>query len=214
MPGRPTVCTPELTERIEHALLAGAPITVAVDQGPIAERTYHQWKARGDAALASIDTDGDPNPDDVPETERPYAHFAQTVGRAINTWIVSRISRVAQAGEPRRVSKTVSRQVLLNGEVRTLTTTETWEEYDWRADAWLLERRYPRLFGKATRLEVSGPDGEPIPLTIEALESRALLAVDELEARRQRMGQPDPIALPPASPTGQTGTTDAAGGQA
>jgi hypothetical protein len=35
---------------------------------------------------------------------------------------------------------------------------------DWRARAWLIERRHPRRWGRRKALELSGPDGEPIQL--------------------------------------------------
>lgn len=36
---------------------------------------------------------------------------------------------------------------------------------DWRAAAFMLERRYPKLFGKKTATELSGPGGGPVTTT-------------------------------------------------
>lgn len=35
-------------------------------------------------------------------------------------------------------------------------------ETDWKASAWMLEKRFPDEFGKPQRIEHSGPDGKPI----------------------------------------------------
>jgi hypothetical protein len=37
-------------------------------------------------------------------------------------------------------------------------------EGDWRAKAWILERRFPERWGRQTRHQVSGPDGQPVEL--------------------------------------------------
>lgn len=41
---------------------------------------------------------------------------------------------------------------------------------DWRAAAWMLERRFPNDFGKVTRL--AGPDGGPVQVEVQS-EARA-----------------------------------------
>lgn len=38
------------------------------------------------------------------------------------------------------------------------------QEGDWRARAWLLERRWPATWGKRSAHELSGPGGEPLEL--------------------------------------------------
>ena len=55
----------------------------------------------------------------------------------------------------------------VEGEQRHLKTIEEASETDWRASAWVLERRHPDDYGKQ-RLEVSGPEGGPVQVDLRA----------------------------------------------
>lgn len=63
----------------------------------------------------------------------------------------------------------------------------------WTARAWLLERRFPEEFGRH-RLEVSGPDGKPVPvdmnLTVEYFEGLSDEELRRLAAAGQPADQP------------------------
>lgn len=53
---------------------------------------------------------------------------------------------------------------------------------DWRAEAWRLERRFPKRWGRLDRIEMNDPDSGPIDfgdLTDEDLEKRAEALVSE-----------------------------------
>jgi hypothetical protein len=49
-------------------------------------------------------------------------------------------------------------------EIASLALIARAGDEDWRARAWLVERRHPRRWGRRKALELSGPDGEPIQL--------------------------------------------------
>jgi hypothetical protein len=50
-------------------------------------------------------------------------------------------------------------------EKRLVKTVLTAGPEDWKAAAWLLERRHPDRYGKTTRTELSGPKGGAIQVT-------------------------------------------------
>lgn len=192
MAGRPTKLNEERTELIRQALLAGAPIGVAASRGGIAPRTYHEWEARGRAALERADHELER----VDTVDAPFAQFAQTVTRARHEWELGTLGQIALTGRgrPYRETTTKSEQRIVTNvetgqpETITLTTVTTKEgvEHDWRADAWLLERRNPQVYGKVYRAEVTGPEGAAIEVTVEDLVARGEAAADELAARRER----------------------------
>ena len=51
----------------------------------------------------------------------------------------------------------------------------------WQASAWYLERSYPQKWGRLNRTEISGPDGGPIAVDLEALDEKlmTLLGLEE-----------------------------------
>jgi hypothetical protein len=117
--GRPTACTPELTERICEDLRRGLTFKMACEGAGIVADTGHEWIRRGE-----VDRQHG-------RTASPYAGFAAATSRARSDCLASLVSTV-----------------------RTAAVT------DWRAAAWMLERRDPD--GWSRRTEVSGPDGAPI----------------------------------------------------
>ena len=66
-------------------------------------------------------------------------------------------------------------------EVRDVTLIDrAAEEGSWQAAAWKLERKYPHRWGRLQRTEVSGPDGAPVKVELDA--KAALLAKLGLDA--------------------------------
>jgi hypothetical protein len=51
----------------------------------------------------------------------------------------------------------------------------------WQASAWILERRFPRDYGRFDRAEMSGPDGGPVPIQVstEDLERKVRKILDQ-----------------------------------
>jgi hypothetical protein len=116
MTGRPTDCTPEVTEAVCAELREGLSIASACAAAGIDRATFHRWIARGDEGP-------------------PFSDFrnATTKARAVGT---------------RSLEVTVRTAAL----------------DDWRAAAWMLERKAPEDWSKRT--EITGKDGGPIEAQI------------------------------------------------
>lgn len=54
-------------------------------------------------------------------------------------------------------------------------------EADWKASAWMLEKRFPDEFGKPQRVEHSGPEGKPI-------EALAIVEPEVLQRMKKQAG--------------------------
>ena len=129
-----TVLTAEVQKTVVDALRGGAPPEAAAAFAGISRATYFNWLKRGREAI--IQANG--NAEQIVETD-PYANFVVSVDEALSRFIVGTVAAIGTAG-------------------RTAT------DGDWRALAWMLERRFPALFGKITRHEVTGKNGQPIQL--------------------------------------------------
>lgn len=169
-------------QRVVTAVRAGASFEIAASQGRISVRTHHDWMARGRAVLEATD-DGDPD-QVADEVDRRFAVYARAVTQARDAWELTQVREIERAGDGIPYVKT-RQQLTKDGEVVTLE--ERGVEHDWRARAWLLERRNPKRWGKVTRTELSGPEGKPMEIaSVEDLEAEAAKLVDELSARRER----------------------------
>ncbi len=87
------------------------------------------------------------------------AAFAAAVERAEASFLVAAAGNIYRAGHEAEVTTTTKPDG---------TITER-RRGDWRALAWLLERRHPDDYGEPKqRHEISGPDGRPIEITHRA----------------------------------------------
>jgi len=77
-------------------------------------------------------------------------------------------------------------------EIRDVANLAKAGSEDWRASAWRLERKHPDRWGKQDKLELSGPDGEPIT-TQARIDPRSLS--DEQLSQLRRMLKPKAIKM-------------------
>jgi len=63
----------------------------------------------------------------------------------------------------------------------------------WQAAAWFLERSHPRKWGRHDRHEVTGPDGGPVELAVDAQSLEARLAA--IIARRRGTDEADAVVV-------------------
>lgn len=174
MLGRPTKLTAKVQEAIADAVTGAASYKAAAMHAGVSETTFHVWLARGRAerdrlAGAEAALQGFPARarSDAARQARVRAERACTplTGEAPYLAFLQRIE-LADA----------------EGQVRAAGLVAKAGETDWRAAAWLLERRDPGTFGPPRQaLEHTGPDGGP-PVALVGLDiDFSGLTDDELE---------------------------------
>lgn len=195
LPGS-TKLTPELEEVIIRALLATPVIKTACEHAGIARRTYHHWMADGDQEIADIATQLGVEPtevglDDVDFDLHPRAHFALATRKARADYLITRLGRITQAGAgvPEKTTKTVTR-VGKDGETITETTVTERVVRHWQADAWTIERQFPE-FRTNSRLEVTGADGGPVEVSVDAKAQSVIDKIRKLKGEDEEAGDDD-----------------------
>lgn len=151
--GRPSLFTPERTEKLLQALQLGAYKETAAGYAGISYSTLYDWLTQGQA---EIDAGADPdrpmlnaedhaaNPDDVAPIYQPCETFAQFVKAVAD----------AEAGP----------------EVRNVALIQEAAQGTWQAAAWWLERKFPGRWGSRKQVEVGGatsPGAVPIGIKAE-----------------------------------------------
>lgn len=172
--------TEEVSSTILSAVLDGCSMEDAAGAVGIHKATLYRWQKRGREAIAAREQGDAANPDDDPfvafSEALETARFKSKVD-AIRMW------RKAILGWDYEETTVVE---MPDGS--TKTTTKKGHRFDYRAVVEWLERRYPKEFGRIIRQELSGPDGEPIPIEERA---RSLSAeVEKFLADQEVLGAP------------------------
>ncbi len=152
--GRPvgtTKLTAEVQETIVTSIRQGNYLETAAALAGIHRDTLYSWIRKGVTS---------------PEGNR-YRNFSDMLTRAMAQSEADAIEAIRQAGEEHETIKTRTTskplfqdgKPVLDDDGNQLYITETIEEstveHDWRALAWLLERRFPRRWGHKEYLEAS-----------------------------------------------------------
>lgn len=127
-----TKLTDEVAKTITDALRAGAPPEMACSYAGVWRSTYYSWLERGREAIAAANGD-------LPAivAADPFARLVIQADSALSQFAVGNMTTIGLHGRTDR-------------------------DGDWRALAWQLERRFPAMFGRKTRHEVTGADGAPL----------------------------------------------------
>ena len=191
--GRPTRCTPALTQRIADRHANGLGILQSLTFGPICETTHYNWVERGQAAL-DLDNAGEP----VPESEQPFMGYVRAIRKAADEFEDYHLKLIqdAAAGRPSvTVTTTTTRKpvTLKNGEMardpdtgeilfveETSVRTAESATYSWQASAWLLERTRRERYSRTVNQVHTGPDGGPVATTDAGREEALLAEIDRL----------------------------------
>ena len=177
---------PEVQDEIMKVVAAGNSHLDACLSAGISERSFYRWKARGEAAKTG-----------------KYRAFFEALQEAEASGKIARQLQIRKAGMTgTKEEKTVEEEILApNGVVigRKITTTIIDKPPDWKAIAWLQERRYPDEYGPPKqKLEHEGEidTGQPAPpvylvpfsMTEEGKAQAAEAAASAQEAQEE---QPD-----------------------
>lgn len=174
MPGRPTdLHDQQKRERFLNAHRLGLSIEQAAAFANINPATIHEWIARGEGR--------DPRGRKTTPETRAFAEDCARARAEQHTLDVMLIEAAARGGA--EIERRTTRRA--NGETEVVVRKSP---PDWRAAAWLLERRYRQLYARPQQVEVTGADGGPVQFSAFASES-------ELVARLERAL----AALPPAA---------------
>jgi len=153
--GRPSKFTPEIAKIIIEALEEGATFEAAAGAAGITWRTLLGWRQKGEAAAAARDEHG-------VEWWKPkgndlqFLQFFQAIKTALDHSEALLLSRIVTAGK---------------------------DPDHWQANAWILERRFPKKWGKTVKLS-GDPENPLVPareMSDEEIEKRAR---EILERRR------------------------------
>jgi hypothetical protein len=175
---RPTelIRNPDKRARFLDAYRLGLPIEQAAHFADIPPGVVHEWIARGEGR--------DPRGRGMTPETRAFAEDLARARAEQHTLDVTLIESAARGGaEIER--RTIRRP---SGEVETVVRRSP---PDWRAAAWLLERRYRSLYARPQQVEVTGADGGPV-------EFRAF--ADESELARRLEAALSSIPAPPVLP--------------
>lgn len=163
-------------EQVLERIRLGLDYTESADTSAISRVTLHHWRVAGAQARAKAAAGGK-----LTKTDRQYAEFLNALERAHAEAHLERLAVIQRATQPFTVTKVVTRTAVQpDGTERVVERTTTTEQKagQWTAAAWWLERRMPERY--ARRVEVSGPEGGPIPV-----EQRAAAVADSLRTFMQ-----------------------------
>jgi hypothetical protein len=153
---RPSKLKPEILEILLEAIGMGLTFKAAAQLAGIDETTYHRWKRKGRAA-----------------TSGPYHQFYQSLRKAEivgQAALLKNIHDASEGGQPIITTRVTSGP---DGQVIKTITHQRKALPDWKAAAWLLERRFPAEWGRQERSQDNGDVKDPLEQWMEDLNAAA-----------------------------------------
>ena len=133
---RPTKLTPEVEERLVHAISVGATYKDACACAGISYQTFLNWKKRAQRVMEQMEERGTEPEEITDQFVEFFDHIKKAQGEAAMGW---------------------------------LTTINKAARRDWKAAAWMLERRYPESYDRKRLRPERINEAESTPKTAPTL---------------------------------------------
>lgn len=202
--GRPTKLTRPLITKICDGVRNGLTNKDAATVSGVSEPTFYRWIERADGA------DEDPIYREFSKqlkealSDFQDVHLANIRAAALKTKLKKR-KHVKRERMPERytVDPETGERTLVPG-LMAVVMEEIWEDEElptWQASAWLLERKFPDLYGKMRRIEHEGSIG--VKPDLSGLTDEELCVVEQLThlTDAQQVAFLQSIQAPPPSET-------------
>lgn len=195
MPQRTTTerLTDEKIDRLADLVRLGHYLESAAALVGVGRTSFYRWLAEGARLRESP-------PARPSSPERRLMAFHERIEAAAAQSEHSGLAAIAMAGTQRQTSHVTTTTASPDG-TTVVTRTED-RPPDWRATAWRMERRFGRRWALQAAVELSGPEGGPVPVTVSASDVLGKLA----ELREARAAEP--ITTAGDSPEDDEGTDD------
>lgn len=183
--------------QIEGALRATATQEIAAKRGHISAPTFRDWTTKGQQAIEAIGRDRGVAWQELDEDEllntytfhdQPFLHFFLRCERAVVDFVLQNAASIAIAAQDHVVEDTKTTEtwemnkageLVLTG--RVVVTTRRHVQV-WQAAAWMLERRFPDLFARTIRQEISGTGGGPVTVDMDGARERLRAKLETMRA--------------------------------
>lgn len=179
--------------RIIELMGTGAHVDTAAASLGVDRMTLHTWLKHGARARIAITTGKLGHPDD-PDAEKPPPEphhlrcmtFSIAVDAASADWLMRQEATLETASRPHQRIIEVEKQDAAGNIIEKSRRIEH-DGPDLPTLRWRMEKRAPDLYGNRQTIELSGPDGDAIPVDV-----RVNSLADKIAAVRAKRDQPDP----------------------
>lgn len=176
---RPTKLTPQVHERIVNAISKGNYIETAAALAGIDKTTLYDWLRTGADEEARVNGSSRLR---VRKEEAIYVEFSHAVAQALAESEDHDLGIIAKAADDHEVIK-YRQSITKDGDVYELKE-QSWE-FDWKAAAWRLERKFPDRYAPVTKTRLTGQDdATPIKFEVE-IDAQDIL-IERIAAIAQR----------------------------
>ena len=145
---RPTKLTPETQESIMNYIRMGVPYEEAALKSGISKVTFYNWKNRGEKARSGI-----------------FRQFFNSLKEANAHAMVALLGRVHKAGMGGEIKEFKKTEYDAKGNIiKVIVEDRLVPPLNFAPNAWILERRWPKQFGRYRMTDEGNSDNDNTPL--------------------------------------------------